>query len=280
MNAPLPDLPDARDLLRKHGLAPKRSFSQNFLVQPGAVAKIADAAAGLGSLVVELGPGLGTLTHGLLARGCEVVAVELDRDMIAVLRAELGSHPALEIREGDAADVDLSALSESYGRNLVVTGNLPYQATGAILRQVVRHRSALSGAVLMVQREVRDRLVATPGTKDYGALTVFTQAAFVVDTVCRLRPGSFHPPPKVDSAVVRLIPRDPPRAEETPTFRRMVQGAFQMRRKTLRNALRPLGDSTRLSQAAEDAGIDLGRRGETLSVEDFGRLAADWDKQA
>ena len=90
MNAPLPDLPDARDLLRKHGLAPKRSFSQNFLVQPGAVAKIADAAADLGSLVVELGPGLGALTHGLLARGCEVVAVELDRDMIAVLRAELG----------------------------------------------------------------------------------------------------------------------------------------------------------------------------------------------
>ena len=143
MSDPLPDLPDARDLLRKHGLAPKRSFSQNFLVQPGAVAKIADAAAELGEVVVELGPGLGALTHALLSRGRRVIAVELDRDMIAVLQAELGTHPSLDVREGDAAEVDLTELSTACGTKLVVTGNLPYQATGAILRQVVRHRAAL-----------------------------------------------------------------------------------------------------------------------------------------
>ena len=280
MSDRLPYLPDARDLLRKHGLAPKRSFSQNFLVQPGAVAKIADAAAALGNVVVELGPGLGALTHALLLRGCRVIAVELDRDMIRVLRAELGAHAALEVREGDAAEVDLSALSEACGKKLVVTGNLPYQATGAILRQVVRHRAALDGAVLMVQREVRDRLIAEPSTKEYGALTVFTQAAFEIDTVCRLRPGSFHPPPKVESAVVRLLPRAVPRSEETPTFRAIVHAAFQMRRKTLRNALRPLGDSARMAEAAEEAGIDLGRRGETLSVEEVGRLASCWDALA
>lgn len=279
MSGELPDLPDARDLLRKHGLRPKRSFSQNFLIQPTATARIADAAVELGHTVVELGPGLGALTHALLERGCRVLAVELDRDMVKVLRAELGSHPALEIREGDAAELDLTSHSEACGEKLVVTGNLPYQSTGSILRQVVLHRDALFGAVLMVQREVRDRLVAEAGTKDYGALTVFTQAAFEVDTICRLRPGSFHPPPKVDSAVVRLRSRPVPRARETDAFRAIVQAAFRTRRKTLRNALRALGDPERVARAAIEAGIDLGRRGETLTVEEFARLSACWDAQ-
>lgn len=277
MTADLPDLGDARDLLRKYELVPKRSFSQNFLVQPAATARIADVTAELGADVVELGPGLGALTHALLVRGCRVLAVELDRDMVWVLREELGEQERLEIREGDAAELDLTAYSEACGTKLVVTGNLPYQATGAILRQIVRHRAALVGAVLMVQREVRDRLVAAPGTKEYGALTVFVQAGFEVDTVCRLRPGSFYPPPQVESAVVRLVPRGVPRAEETETFRAMVRAAFQMRRKTLRNALRVLGDADRCRDAATAAGIDLGRRGETLSVQEFAELAARWD---
>ena len=208
------------------------------------------------------------------------MAVELDRDMVAVLRAELGTHEHLEIREGDAAQLDLTAYSKVCGAKLVITGNLPYQATGAILRQVLRHREALVGAVLMVQREVRDRLVAEPGTKEYGALTVFVRAGFEIETICRLRPGSFYPPPQVDSAVVRLLPRSVPLAEETSTFRAVVRGAFQMRRKTLRNSLRVLGDPERCSEAASSAGIDLGRRGETLSVEEFGKLADRWDALA
>jgi 16S rRNA (adenine1518-N6/adenine1519-N6)-dimethyltransferase len=163
------------------------------------------------------------------------------------------------------------------GSKLVVAGNLPYQATGAILRHVVRHRDVLLGAVLMVQREVRDRLVAVPGTKDYGALSVFVQAGFAVDTVCRLRPGSFYPPPKVESAVVRLVPLEEPLTNETASFRAIVRAAFQTRRKTLRNACKSMGDSARLGQAAADAGIDLSRRGETLSVGEFARFADAWD---
>ena len=271
------DPPDARDLLRKYDLLPKRSFSQNFLIQRGAIAQVADAVAALGDQVVELGPGLGALTHALLARGCSVLAVELDRDMVHVLREEFAKQERLEVRQGDAAEVDLDAYSRACGTKLVVTGNLPYQATGAILRRVVAHRAALRGAVLMVQREVRDRLIAEPATKEYGALTIFTRAGFEVETVCRLRPGSFYPAPKVESAVVRLLPREAPLAEETDSFQAVVRAAFQMRRKTLRNALRALGDPDRADRALSIAGIDPARRGETLSIDEFARLAEGWD---
>ena len=272
--------PDARDLLRKYDLLPKRSFSQNFLIQPGATAQIADATAALGRQVVELGPGLGALTYALLARDCEVLAVELDRDMVRVLQQEFADEKGLEIRHADAAGVDFEAYSRACGSKLVVTGNLPYQATGAILRRVVAHRAALTGAVLMVQREVRDRLVAEPATKQYGALTVFTRAGFEVETVCRLRPGAFYPAPKVESAVVRLLPREVPLAEETESFQTVVRAAFQMRRKTLRNALRGPGDAERADRALSLAGIDPGRRGETLSVEEFANLAEGWEANA
>jgi 16S rRNA (adenine1518-N6/adenine1519-N6)-dimethyltransferase len=271
------DPPDARDLLRKYDLLPKRSFSQNFLIQPGAIAQIADAVAALGDQVVELGPGLGALTHALLARGCSVLAVELDRDMVHVLREEFAEQERLELRQGDAAEVDLDAYSRACGTKLVVTGNLPYQATGAILRRVVAHRVALRGAVLMVQREVRDRLIAEPATKEYGALTIFTRAGFEIETVCRLRPGSFYPAPQVESAVVRLLPREAPLAEETDSFQAVVRAAFQMRRKTLRNALRALGDPDRADRALSIAGIDPARRGETLSIDEFAQLAEGWD---
>jgi 16S rRNA (adenine1518-N6/adenine1519-N6)-dimethyltransferase len=272
--------PDVRALLSKHELIPKRSLSQCFLIQPGAIAQIADAAAALGKQIVELGPGLGALTYALLERGCTVLAVELDRDMIRVLEQELGAHERLEIRHGNAAELDLTGCARACGSKLVVTGNLPYHATGPILRQVVSHRPALVGAVLMVQREVRDRLVAEPGTKEYGALTVFTRAAFEVDTICRLRPGSFYPAPQVESAVVRLLPRRVPVAEETAGFQAVVRAAFQMRRKTLRNALQSLGNADRAARALREAEIDPGRRGETLSVEEFAQLAEQWDAQA
>jgi len=269
---------DARDLLRRYHLHPKRSFSQNFLVQPTAVAAIADTAAGFGEEVVELGPGLGALTGGLLDRGCEVTAVELDRDMVRVLTEELKGEPRVHIVLGDAAAFDYRAHAAKRGRSLTVVGNLPYQATGAILRQVVAHRDAIAGAVLMLQREVRDRLVADPGRKDYGALTVFVQAAFEVDTILRLKPGSFYPPPQVESAVVRLTPRSAPLADESEAFRAVVRAAFQARRKTLRNALRQIDGELRAEAALREASIDPNRRGETLSVKEFADLADAWGR--
>ncbi len=268
--------PDARDLLRKYDLRPKRRYSQNFLIQPGALARIADAVTELGTEVVELGPGLGALTHALLNRGCRVAAVELDRDMVHVLSHEYDHAERLQIIEADAAEFSLRDHSANRGSKLVVTGNLPYRATGAIVRRVVDDRDAIVGAVLMVQKEVRDRLIAKPGHKDYGALTVFVQAVFAVETVCRLRPGSFYPAPKVESAVVRLRPREVPLADENDDFRAVVRAAFQTRRKTLRNALGNLGDPERAARALQSAGIEPSRRGETLSIAEFARLAEHW----
>ncbi len=266
---------DPRRVLGRYGMQPKASFSQNFLVGRDVVDDIVAALAPSPSrTIAELGAGLGTLTAGILRAGAKVIAVERDRDMIEVLRAELGAVEGFALLEGDAATVDLATLAREAGGTITVAGNLPYAITGAILRHLVENRAVVDRAVVMIQREVRDRLVAAPGTKAYGALTVFVRAAYAVEPVRLVKPGAFHPPPKVDSAVVRLVAREAPIAEETEAFRTVVRAAFEQRRKTLRNAL--LGaarDPARVDGALAAAGIDGKVRGETLSVEDFDRLA-------
>lgn len=267
---------DPRAALRRHGLSPKAAFSQNFLVSSHAVRTIVAATAPVaGELVVELGAGLGTLTAALLDAGARVVAIERDPDMIHVLTADLVPK-GLVLKPGDAANVDYAALrdAEGDGRPVCVVGNLPYAITGAILRNLVGSREHISRAVVMVQREVRDRLIAAPGSAEYGALTVFTTAAFGVHTVLKLPPSAFHPPPRVHSAVVGLDVLPVPRAEETPAFRTVVKAAFEQRRKTLRNALRAALGQERAEHALARAGIDPVRRGETLSVEEFAVLAS------
>ena len=276
----VPDWEDPRRVLSRHGLTPKRSFSQNFLVSKGVVEDIAASTLEKsGGKVVELGPGLGTLTAALLRAGASrLVAVERDRDMAAVLRAEFADAEGFELIEGDAARVDLAAIASRLGSRVAVAGNLPYAITGAIMRRLIEERASVEHAVVMIQREVRDRLLAEPSNKTYGALTVFTTAAFRVEPVLLVRPGSFHPPPKVSSAVVKLIPLDPPRAEETESFRAVVRASFEVRRKTLRNAIGRLEGGTERSEAAlKTAEIDPRRRGETLHVEEFARLAEAWE---
>jgi 16S rRNA (adenine1518-N6/adenine1519-N6)-dimethyltransferase len=268
-----PPFQDPRVLLARYGLKPKRGMSQSFLVSQHAVDAIVRALdAAPDELVIELGAGLGTLTGGLLRAGLRVLAVERDPDMLMVLRAELAAF-GLEIRADDAASIDYAALAGQTGVPLCVVGNLPYAVTGAIVRNLVAFRRSLSRALVMVQREVADRLLAAPGDAEYGALTVFTSAAFEISSVLRLRPGSFHPPPKVQSAVVRLSPRAVPLAEETEAFRRVVHAAFQSRRKTLRNALATTCGVERAQHVLAHAAVDPGRRGETLSVAEFANLA-------
>lgn len=267
-----PDWEDPRRVLARHGLAPKRGFSQNFLVSRTAIDRIVAAVApAAGETVVELGPGLGTLTAGLLRAGAHVIALEADRDMLNVLGREFGHVGALDVRHGDATELDLKSL---HAGRVAVAGNLPYAVTGAIFRRLVAQHSSVSRAVFMVQREVRDRLVSGPGTKAYGALTVFTRGVFDVRGVCIVPAGAFHPVPRVDSAVVELRPRATPLDVDSPPFARTVRAAFEARRKTLRNALLRIATASEVDSALAAVGIDGKRRGETLSIDEFAELGA------
>ncbi|MDH5674712.1 MAG: 16S rRNA (adenine(1518)-N(6)/adenine(1519)-N(6))-dimethyltransferase RsmA [Myxococcales bacterium] len=264
---------DPRVLLKRHGLTASRRYSQNFLISRHVLEAIAEATCeGAAPAVVELGAGLGTLSAELMRRGCRVLAIERDPRMLEVLRAELV--PAgLKLQPGDAAHVDYRAAATELGATPRVVGNLPYAITGAILRDLIEACEFIERAVIMVQREVAERLLADPGSGQYGALSVFTQAAFAIERVVKAPPTAFHPPPRVHSQVLRLRPLSPPRAQETPALRATVRAAFQGRRKTLLNALSTLGPKDAVAQALRACDIDAQRRGETLAVEDFARLA-------
>ncbi len=273
---------DPRSLLREAGLSPKKSFGQNFLVAESVVRAIAaacvpDAEAGR-ARVVEIGAGTGALTSALLARARHVAAIERDRDLVPLLARTFAPEieaGALALVEADAQTVDYTALlgEEDLASPRVLCGNLPYQITGSLLERAVAHAARLERVVVMVQQEVAERLLASPGNKIYGALTVFVRAAFDVSRVMTVSRGSFHPAPDVTSAVVRLVPVRPARALETDTFRRVVKAAFGARRKTLRNAWGALAPAAELARIAEACGVSLDARGETLDVAAFARVA-------
>lgn len=268
------------DVLRAHGLAPKKRFGQNFLTDPHAARTIAEAATTPpGGSVLEIGAGLGALTRPLLERAARVTAVERDRDLVPILTRELGDAVAsgqVTVMEADALDVDWVKTIASGPGPLAIAGNLPYLITGRLLERAVGIANQIDRAVFMVQAEVADRLIAPPNSEAYGALTVFVQAAFDVRRILSVKAGSFFPRPEIDSAVVLLVPHRPPRAAETDAFRAVVKAAFGARRKTLRNAWKGLFEWSReeLDAHANTARISLDARGETLDVEAFGRLAA------
>jgi 16S rRNA (adenine1518-N6/adenine1519-N6)-dimethyltransferase len=260
---------------RERGLSAKKSFGQNFLTDANLSKKVAELATpgGARGTVVEIGAGLGALTEPLLERAAKVVAIERDRDLCPILRdafADPITERRLDLLEADAKTIDFAALFAAGPAPRVLAGNLPYQLTGPLLEKATALARDIDRAVFMVQAEVADRLVAAPGTENYGALTVFVSAAFDVARALRVGRGAFHPRPQVDSTVVVLTPLRPPRAVETDRFREAVRAAFTQRRKTLRNAWSKLSD---VEARAARAGIDLGRRGETLSVEEFARFA-------
>jgi 16S rRNA (adenine1518-N6/adenine1519-N6)-dimethyltransferase len=266
--------------LRDRGLRPKKSFGQNFLADPHAARVIAEAATTPpGGTVLEIGAGLGALTRPLLERAARVVAIERDRDLVPLLRDELSEAEAagrFTLLEADAASIDWLAALAAGPRPHVVAGNLPYQITGRLLELATHAAGSIDRAVFMVQAEVAERLVAAPDGESYGALSVFVQAAFDVKRLLTVKAGAFYPRPEIDSAVVVLDPAKPARAVETDAFRSAVRAAFAARRKTLRNAWKGLYGWSReeLDANAAAAGIALDRRGETLAVEDFARLAS------
>jgi 16S rRNA (adenine1518-N6/adenine1519-N6)-dimethyltransferase len=271
---------DARAVLARHGVMPKRHFSQNFLLDRGLCRRIAELVAPEGAFAIEVGAGLGALTEPLLERCREVVAIERDRDLVPALAAELRASVdagRLRIVEADAKSFDYESELVRQTAPRVVAGNLPYHLSGPLLETFMRLSSKLERAGALIQLEVAARLVAPPGSSDYGALSVFTQAAYRVTRPLIVRRGAFFPQPGVDSAVVVLEPHETPVTEETPRFRELVKAAFSQRRKKLKNAWSAVLPPPELERTARSAGIDLDRRGETLSVAEFARMAVEAD---
>ncbi|HEX9105332.1 MAG TPA: 16S rRNA (adenine(1518)-N(6)/adenine(1519)-N(6))-dimethyltransferase RsmA [Polyangia bacterium] len=266
-------VPDAHALISKYGLRAKKSWGQNFLVDERAYREIVHAcAAGDGDWVVEIGAGLGTLTARLAATGAHVVAIERERDMIEVLRAEHGGDARIELVEANALTVDYAAIAARAGRPPVVVGNLPYQIASPILFRLMETRARLARIVVMLQKEMADRIVAPPGEKAYGALSVMVRLYGEPKLVCRVRAGGFVPAPRVDSAVLRIVPHAAPLDVDHDRFSQVVHAAFGQRRKTLRNALSAAFDAGAVDRALAAAAIDGKRRGETLSVAEFATL--------
>ncbi|MEW5761819.1 MAG: 16S rRNA (adenine(1518)-N(6)/adenine(1519)-N(6))-dimethyltransferase RsmA [Bacillota bacterium] len=267
-------------LLSRYGIVPRKALGQHFLVAAPVLDRILESLALVpGETVVEIGPGLGVLTRRLAAAGVTVVAVELDGRLLPVLGEVLAPYPNARVVHGDALEADFDALVRSQGGTIPykVAGNLPYNITGPLVARLLRGGFALERLVLMVQQEVAERLVARPGSKDYGALTVLVRYRTDCRIVARVSRRCFYPPPEVASAVVRLLVRRRPAvavADES-LFFCLVRAAFARRRKTLLNALRaefPL-DKGAWEKVLGRAGIDPQRRGETLSVEEFASLA-------
>jgi 16S rRNA (adenine1518-N6/adenine1519-N6)-dimethyltransferase len=272
--------PDARVLLERYGLRAKKSFGQNFLVSERALRAIADATVSTDAdWIVEIGAGLGTLTARIVERvtAGKVIALEPDPDMIRVLRAELGEVDNLEIEQVDAMRYDLRAAA-SLGQKITVCGNLPYHLASQLIFKVIDARDVIRFAVFMIQKEMADRIVAKPGTKEYGALGVMVRTYCDVTTVIKVGAGSFVPAPKIDSTVIKLVPlpggEPRVRIADHAHYSKVVHAAFGQRRKTLRNALRAHWSDEHIDPALATAQIDGGRRGETLDIAEFGRLAA------
>jgi 16S rRNA (adenine1518-N6/adenine1519-N6)-dimethyltransferase len=256
-------------------------LSQHFLHDRNIARRIAEAIpAPAGSRVVEIGPGHGALTEPLLARGFRVLAVELDRVMAEELRRRWGDEERFELVEGDALDVRLPDAAD--GDPVWVAGNLPYAITSPLLFHLLDQidRARVTGMVFMIQKEVAERLAADPGTKAYGALTVGVRLVADVERLFDVGPGAFRPPPAVVSSVIRLNPHDRFGLDEArrERLRRLVQALFGQRRKQLQKSLRTLAglalDQEATARVAARSGLDLARRPETLSPEEFLALEA------
>ena len=271
---------ELKALLERHGFRFSKALGQNFLIEPSVPRRIAEASgADENTLALEVGPGVGCLTSELARRAKKVVAIELDSALRGVLAETLGGLENVEIVWGDAAKLDLAALVRERAGALrpVVCANLPYSVTTPLLAAFIE-AGCFERMTVMIQREVAQRLAAAPGTKDYGAFTVFVNWHCEVKRLFDVPPECFMPRPRVTSSVAALTPRaEPPCAvrDEALMFR-CVRAAFSQRRKTLSNALsNGLGGFERAEvlAALDAAGIDPRSRGETLSGADFARLS-------
>ncbi len=251
---------------------PRKRFGQNFLHDQNVIRGIVAAIhPQTGERLVEIGPGLGALTEPLLTALGEMDVVELDRDLVPRLQQQFATQGTLHIHNADALKFDFCSLRQTGDEKLRVVGNLPYNISTPLIFHLLDQSPCIHDMHFMLQKEVVQRLAAKPGGDDYGRLSVMVQYRCEVEKLFTVPPGAFNPPPKVDSAIVRLIPYATPPypANDEKFFSRLVNQAFSQRRKTLRNNMKGLLDAT----AIEALGIDPGCRPETLTLEQFVALA-------
>lgn len=274
-------------IVNKYGFKFKKGLGQNFLIDEGVLQTIIQAADLVpGEAVVEIGPGIGTLTEWLAGEEARVLAVELDRGLLPILAETVGSRSNVKVINADVLKTNLDALVAEHtggefgpaGKSYKVVANLPYYITTPIIMRLLEEGYNLSSLVIMVQKEVAERLAASPGGKEYGAVTVAVQYYTIPELITIVPAAAFLPPPEVDSAVLRLSRRKKPPVQVTneQNFFRVVKAAFAQRRKTLLNCLiqANLGpDRQEWSKILPELGIDPGRRGETLNLEEFAAIA-------
>ena len=272
------DIQDVKtaELVKKYNFKFTKSLGQNFLVDQSVPRDIVDGAdVGAEDLVIEIGPGVGTLTVQLLKIAKRVVAIELDDTLIPILTEELGEYPNFSLIHNDALKVNFDEVIGDE-QNVKLVANLPYYVTTPIIVKLLKEKHKFKSLTIMIQKEVAERMNAEPGNKDYGALTLLVQYYCNTKIVRKVPPACFIPRPKVDSIVIRLDKLDEPKVkvDNEKLFFDIIRNSFNMRRKTLWNGVKSIGPAKeKLEAAFEKAGIDPKRRGETLTIEEFAMLS-------
>ncbi len=265
-------------ICKRSDIKMSKKLGQNFLIKRGIVDEIVHAAElTVGEPVLEVGPGIGTLTQGLAQSGADVTAIELDRRLLEVLDTTLASYDNVRIIHGDVLKLDLPTIMNQ--KPFKVVANLPYYITTPIIMSLLESKLPIERLVVMVQKEVALRMVAKPGTKDYGALSVAVQYYAEPDIVLDVPPKSFLPAPAVTSSVIRCVLRDKPPVDviDEKLFFRVVKAGFAQRRKTFANTMRTTGLSKeQIDDILVKANIDGQRRGETFSLQEFADVANAW----
>lgn len=264
-----------RYILQRFGIHMSKRLGQNFLIDANIVQGIVDAAnVQENDRVLEIGPGIGTLTQALAETGAEVTCVELDKRLPEVLAHTLDAYDNVRVIQGDILKVNIPEIMGD--KPFKVVANLPYYITTPIIMALLEKHLPITDIVVMVQKEVAERMAAQPGGKTYGALSVAVQYYTVPEIALYVPPRSFMPPPEVDSVVVNCKVRQNPAVEliDEKMFFRVVKAAFGQRRKTSNNALKSMGvDKNIIADVLDKAGIEATRRGETLTMEEFGAIA-------